>query len=95
MIKIFHNSKINFVSQFKKAYFVSLSLILIGFSFYLFRGAEFGIDFNGGTELIIKFEQSDFDTINQKNQLINLFKLNDISFSKIKTYGKKGMDLRQ
>ena len=93
MIKIFHNSKINFVSKFNKAYFISLSLILIGFSFYLFKGAEFGIDFNGGTELIIEFEQSKLETNNQKSELINLFKLNDISFSKIKTYGKNKIQI--
>ena len=93
MIRIFHNSKINFVSKFNKAYFISLSLILIGFSFYLFKGAEFGIDFNGGTELIIEFEQSKLETNNQKSELINLFKLNDISFSKIKTYGKNKIQI--
>ena len=93
MIKIFHNSKINFVSKFNKAYFISLSLIIIGFSFYLFKGAEFGIDFNGGTELIIEFEQSKLETNNQKSELINLFKLNDISFSKIKTYGKNKIQI--
>ena len=93
MIKIFHNSKINFVSKFKKAYFISLSLLLIGFSFFLFKGAEFGIDFNGGTELIIEIEQSKFEINNQKNELINLFKLNNISFSKIKTYGKNKIQI--
>ena len=93
MIRIFHNSKINFVSKFNKAYFISLSLIIIGFSFYLFKGAEFGIDFNGGTELIIEFEQSKLETNNQKSELINLFKLNDISFSKIKTYGKNKIQI--
>jgi preprotein translocase subunit SecF len=93
MIKIFHNSKINFVSKFNKAYFISLSLIIIGFSFYLFKGAEFGIDFNGGTELIIEFEQSKLETNNQKSELINLFKFNDISFSKIKTYGKNKIQI--
>ena len=81
------------MSKFKKAYFISLSLLLIGFSFFLFKGAEFGIDFNGGTELIIEFEQSKLETNNQKSELINLFKLNDISFSKIKTYGKNKIQI--
>ena len=93
MIKIFHNSKINFVSKFKKAYFISLSIILIGFSFYLFKGAEFDIDFNGGTELIIQYEQSKLGLNSPKKQLTELFKLNQISFSKIKTYGKNKIQI--
>lgn len=58
MIRIFKNPKINFMGI--KGYFIAFSLILIisGFIAYFLRGGfNIGIDFAGGTQLTLKFQE--------------------------------------
>ncbi|MFZ2324950.1 MAG: protein translocase subunit SecF [Ignavibacteriaceae bacterium] len=54
-MQIFHNLNVNFLGKRKIFYFVSLSLFLIGWISVIFRGLNFGIDFKGGSEIVLQF----------------------------------------
>ena len=55
-MRIFENLNYDFLGKRKIAYLVSLSLFLIGVISAIVRGFEFGIDFKGGTEIVLQFE---------------------------------------
>ena len=55
-MRIFDNLNIDFISKRKMAYVISGSLILLGLISIIFRGLELGIDFKGGTDIALKFE---------------------------------------
>ena len=87
MISIFNNSKIKFVSQFRFASIISLLFIFLGSLVFVFKGPELGIDFKGGTELIIASDSNNSDNEKIKNEIISFFNENKINFSRIKSYG--------
>ena len=55
-MQIFHNLNVDFLGKRKIFYFVSLSLFLIGWISVIFRGFNFGIDFKGGSEIVLQFD---------------------------------------
>jgi preprotein translocase subunit SecF len=55
-MRIFENLKVDFVGKRKVFYIVSGILFLIGLVNILFRGLEFGIDFQGGSEIVLQFD---------------------------------------
>ena len=55
-MRILDNLNIDFISKRKMAYIISGALILLGLFGILFRGLELGIDFKGGTDIALKFE---------------------------------------
>ncbi|MCF6269240.1 MAG: protein translocase subunit SecF [Melioribacteraceae bacterium] len=55
-MRILDNLNIDFISKRKIAYTISGSLILLGLLSLAFRGLELGIDFKGGTDIALKFE---------------------------------------
>ena len=55
-MRILDNLNIDFISKRKMAYVISSLLILLGLFGILFRGLELGIDFKGGTDIALKFE---------------------------------------
>ncbi len=55
-MRILDNLNIDFISKRKIAYTISTVLILLGLFGILFRGLELGIDFKGGTDIALKFE---------------------------------------
>ena len=83
MIRFLKDSKINFVSQFKYAKYLSYSLIILGFILYFFKGPTLGIDFKGGTEVIVKLDSN----LSTKEQVVAYLNSKSIKFSNIKTYG--------
>lgn len=83
MIKLIKNNKINFVSKFKFANYSSLVFIILGLLFFLIKGPELGIDFKGGTELIIKLDIN----YSNKDDVINYLDQHNIKYSNIKSYG--------
>ena len=83
MIKFLKDKKINFVSQFKYAKYLSYSLIILGVILYFFKGPTLGIDFKGGTEVIVKLD----DNLSTKEQVVTYLNNKSIKFSNIKTYG--------
>ncbi len=56
-MRIFHNLNIDFMGKRKFFYILSSILFLIGLVNVSFRGLEFGIDFKGGSEIVLDFEK--------------------------------------
>lgn len=56
-MRIFENLNYDFLNKRKIAYLFSLTLFLIGLVSVIIRGFEFGIDFKGGTEIVLQFEK--------------------------------------
>jgi preprotein translocase subunit SecF len=56
-MRIFQNFQFDFLSRRKYAYFLSSALFLIGVISAIFRGFHFGVDFNGGSEIVLQFEK--------------------------------------
>lgn len=56
-MRIFHNLNVDFLSKRKFFYILSTALFLIGMLSVIFRGLSFGIDFKGGSEIVLQFEK--------------------------------------
>jgi preprotein translocase subunit SecF len=56
-MRIFHNLNVDFLGKRKFFYIVSLTLFLIGWISVVVRGLHFGIDFKGGTEIVLQFQK--------------------------------------
>ena len=55
-MRIFENTNFDFLGKRKKFYIVSLAFIIIGMATLFIKGIPLGIDFQGGTELQIRFQ---------------------------------------
>jgi preprotein translocase subunit SecF len=55
-MRLFENLNIDFLSKRKLFYTVSTVIFVVGLMNVLFRGLEFGIDFKGGSEIVLQFE---------------------------------------
>ncbi len=56
-MQIFHNLNVDWLGKRKIFYAVSTSLFLIGVISVIIRGFHFGIDFKGGTEIVMQFQK--------------------------------------
>jgi preprotein translocase SecF subunit len=56
-MRFFENFNFNFLGLRKVTYMISASLFLIGVIAALIRGFQFGIDFKGGSEIVLQFEK--------------------------------------
>jgi preprotein translocase subunit SecF len=54
-MRVFGKTNIDFMGKRKLWYVVSASVILLGMLSLFFKGVDFGIDFLGGTELVVQF----------------------------------------
>ncbi len=66
------NPTFNFLKQNKKAYTISAVITLICLSALIFRGLNQGIDFTGGRNYVVRFEQ-DINTVQAQEMLNPLF----------------------
>lgn len=57
-MKFFQQTNIDFMGKRKTFYMTSLVVIVVGMISLLIKGVDYGIDFLGGTELIVEFEQA-------------------------------------
>jgi preprotein translocase subunit SecF len=57
-MRFLHNVNIDFLSKRKFFYILSSTLIVIGFSIFLIKGINLGIDFKGGTEMLVRFQNN-------------------------------------
>lgn len=57
-MKILHNIKFDFMSKRKLAMMFSSVLIMIAIGSLITRGLNFGLDFTGGTVVVVHFDQS-------------------------------------
>ena len=53
-MRIFENIHIDWLGKRKLFYFVSTALFLLGLINIVIRGLEFGIDFKGGSEMLLR-----------------------------------------
>lgn len=56
-MRLFENLNFDFLGKRKIFYVVSSVLFIIGFLNIAFRGLQFGIDFKGGSEIVLQFEK--------------------------------------
>jgi len=56
-MRILENLNYDFLGKRKIAYTISVTLFLIGIISVIVKGLEFGIDFKGGTEIVLQFEK--------------------------------------
>ncbi len=56
-MRILENLNYDFLGKRKIAYAISVTIFLIGLISVIVRGLEFGIDFKGGTEIVLQFEK--------------------------------------
>jgi len=75
------NTSINFFGKSKYAIWLSILAVLISFVFYLINGLNYGIDFRGGTMLMIKTSNS--SSVSEIRKSLNNLKLGDTVVTKI------------
>ncbi len=56
-MRIFSNLKVNWMGMRKSFYIVSVALFFLGMLSIVIRGLVFGIDFKGGSEIVLQFEK--------------------------------------
>jgi preprotein translocase subunit SecF len=56
-MRLFKKTNIDFLGTRKIWYIVSSIMVLIGMASIVFKGITYGIDFEGGTELVLAFQQ--------------------------------------
>jgi len=81
-MRFLHDVHIDFLRKRKIFYILSATLIVIGFSIFLIRGIPLGIDFKGGTELLVRFQ----NTVNIQNIRETMDKVGILG-TEIKTMG--------
>ena len=83
-MQFFHNLNIDFLTVRRKFYALSVVLIVIGLSLLAVRGITLGIDFAGGTEILVRF-QNDVPI----NEVRSAMDKSGISGLEIKTMGSE------
>ncbi|GAB4300372.1 MAG: hypothetical protein Kow0098_27640 [Ignavibacteriaceae bacterium] len=81
-MRIFENLNFDFLGKRKLFYIISTSLFLIGVINVVLRGLNFGIDFKGGTEIVLQFQKT-IDIAEVRNSLENI----GLGNIEVKTFG--------
>jgi preprotein translocase subunit SecF len=81
-MRLFKKTNIDFLGKRKMWYIVSTIMVLFGMFSIVFKGINYGIDFQGGTELVLAFQQK----IDIGEIRIGLTKVG-LGASEIKSYG--------
>ncbi len=76
---------INFVSKFKKANIISITIFILSIIFIAFKGLNYGIDFKGGTLIELRTEKSIQASLIRES--LNSMNLGDVN---VKKFGKDG-----
>lgn len=85
MLQLFQTPHIDFIAKRKTAYVISAAMILIGIvSLIVHKGPNYGIDFKGGTSVVLRFEKS-VGTAEIRDALSKI----GLGGSEIKTLGSK------
>ncbi|MHB8580648.1 MAG: protein translocase subunit SecF [Ignavibacteriaceae bacterium] len=83
-MRIFEDIHIDWLGKRKIFYAISISLFIIGWVNVLVRGLHFGIDFKGGTEIVLQFQKPvDVSTVRKYVETIGL------GFVELKTFGSE------
>ncbi|MGB8317811.1 MAG: protein translocase subunit SecF [Ignavibacteriaceae bacterium] len=83
-MRIFENLNVDFLGKRNFFYIVSASLFLLGFINMAFRGLHFGIDFKGGTEIVLQFDKP-VDIANIRGDIQNI----GLGTLELKTFGSE------
>ena len=83
-MRIFENLNVDFLGKRNFFYIVSATLFLLGFVNMAFRGLHFGIDFKGGTEIVLQF-QKPVDIANIRGDVQNT----GLGTLELKTFGSE------
>ena len=83
-MRIFENLNVDFLGKRNFFYVVSATLFLLGFVNMAFRGLHFGIDFKGGTEIVLQF-QKPVDIANIRGDVQNT----GLGTLELKTFGSE------
>lgn len=81
-MRIFENLNFDFLGKRKLFYYISAAMFIVGALNIAFRGLNFGIDFKGGSEIVLQFEK----TI-QIGEIRNLTDDLGIGNVEVKTFG--------
>jgi preprotein translocase subunit SecF len=81
-MRIFENLNFDFLGKRKLFYYISAAMFIVGALNIAFRGLNFGIDFKGGSEIVLQFEK----TI-QIGEIRNLTDGLGIGNVEVKTFG--------
>jgi len=81
-MRIFENLNYDFLGKRKFAYAISGVLFLIGVISVVTRGFHFGIDFKGGSEIVLQFEKS-VEISNVRGYVDNI----GLGYVEVKTFG--------
>ena len=81
-MRLFKKTNIDFLGKRKMWYVVSTIMVLFGMVSVVFKGINYGIDFQGGTELVLAFQQK-VDISEIRTALNNV----GLGTSEIKSYG--------
>jgi len=81
-MRLLHQTNIDFMAKRRTMYMVSVAVILIGLVSLFTKGIHLGIDFTGGTELVVQF--SDRPDVGQIRDMMNQSGFSGIE---IKTFG--------
>jgi len=81
-MRLFKKTNIDFLGKRKYFYMLSSAMVFIGLVSMLFKGISYGIDFQGGTEIVLSFQQK----IEISDMRVALGKVG-LGKSEIKSYG--------
>ena len=78
-------NNINFVSKFKKANVISITIFVLSILFISFKGLNYGIDFKGGTLIELRTDTS--ISASSIRESLKSMELGDVN---VKNFGKDG-----
>ncbi len=81
-MRIFHETNIDFMGRRKGMYLLSAALIVVGLISLLTKGVHYGLDFTGGTEILVEF--SDRPDVGAIREMMNR---GGFKGTEIKTFG--------
>ena len=81
-MRVFENLNIDFLGKRRMFFLVSASILLVGIISLIFRGLALGIDFKGGSEVALQFENE--INISEVRDQVNLIGLGNVE---VKTFG--------
>ncbi|MCH8567388.1 MAG: protein translocase subunit SecF [Balneolales bacterium] len=82
-MRLFEDPKFNFIHQRKIGYIISGILVVISIAAILVKGLQFGIDFRGGTEIVVAFEAASPSVEEIRAELAEPL----LSIPEVKTFG--------
>lgn len=83
-MRIFEHLNVDFLGKRKIFYIISAVILLLGIINIIFRGLVFGIDFKGGTEIVLQFDKP--VEISQIRQYVDKMGLGNVE---LKTFGSE------